>query len=318
MVNHFASLLVNLDLNTTDSTTPDFFSLGSNGNAVIVNEFGVPLATSDTFTSLRTYRRTSLFVSRNYTQLKLPQALADFYDVLFPTDSSDYYKEFLLYCYLQLVDSTDRNKDVLAYDSRVSYNLQEIAEYFKFSENSQISSNSRDFELQVDGGIKTSPSSNSATTTFNIRQLGNTNTILIYSPTNKKYYKPGAASTKNSANMQVAVLASPGSPTTSNTIVVGDTGISFTISGDISNFTTSSNKYWSFNSTAPLTFNFVSKMSELLVTDHKVEAMLNYNQERCSNTYENLWRLHYNDVYKMAGLLLAYIERVNLIWQEKM
>jgi len=318
MVNHSASLLVNLNLNATDFTTPDFFSLAGSTSSVIANELGVPLATTDTYTSLRTYARSSLFVARNYTQLKLPKELSNFYDILFPSGSSDYYKEFLLYCYLQLVNSTDRYKDILAYDNRISYALHEIREYFKFSGNAHTSSNSKDFELLVDGEIKNSPDINSATTYFNVWQLGNTNTVLIYSPTNKKYYKPGAPARTNSDNMQIVVEGSPGSPTTSNTIVMGDSGLTCTISGDLPNFTTLGNKYWSFNSTAPLVFDFTAKLAELSNRVMVVDAMLEHNRELCSSSYENLWRLHYNDVYKVTGLLLAYIERVNLIWQQKM
>jgi hypothetical protein len=317
MVNHFASLLVNLDLSSTDFTTPDFFSLAGNGGSVIVDELGTPLATTDTYTSLRTYRRASRFVSRNYMQLPLPLELSNFYEILFPSDSSDYYKEFLLYCYLQLISSTDRYKDTLVYDNRISYKLHEIAEYFKFYGNSQVSSNSKDFELQVDGSIVSSADINSATAYFNIQQLGHTNTVLVHSPTNKKYYKPGAPAHTNSANMEVVIAGSSGSPTTSSTIAIGDSGLTFTISGDLPNFTTIGNKYWSFSSTAPLVFDFTAKVAELFNRPATVDAMLGYRKDQCSSSYENLWRLHYNDVYKVTGLLLAYIERVNLIWQQK-
>jgi hypothetical protein len=181
-----------------------------------------------------------------------------------------------------------------------------------------VSSNSKDFELQVDGGIKSSQDINSATAYFNVQQVGNTNAVLIYSPTNKKYYRPGAPASTDSTDMQVAIVGSSGSLTTSSTIAIGDSGLTFTLSGNLSNFTTVGNKYWSFNSTTPLVFDFTAKLAELSSRPATVDAMLEYSKELCSGSYENLWRLHYNNVYKVTGLLLAYVERVNLIWQQKM
>jgi len=64
-------------------------------------------------------------------------------------------------------------------------------------------------------------------------------------------------------------------------------------------------------------FDFNAKLNELLLNSLAVDDMLNYSKELCSTTYENLWRTHYNVVYKFVGLLLAYVERVNLVWQKQ-
>jgi hypothetical protein len=40
--------------------------------------------------------------------------------------------------------------------------------------------------------------------------------------------------------------------------------------------------------------------------------------DECDASYSNLWNTHYNDVYRFAGLIMAYVERVNKVWLQNL
>jgi hypothetical protein len=81
-------------------------------------------------------------------------------------------------------------------------------------------------------------------------------------------------------------------------------------------FAHSPNKVWKFAVSAAPTFNILDKIKALDAYSYAVEAMFSYEHSSCNNTYQNLWNLHFNPAYRLAGLLLAYVERVNLVWQK--
>jgi hypothetical protein len=83
-------------------------------------------------------------------------------------------------------------------------------------------------------------------------------------------------------------------------------------------FLTAGNKIWSFSSNVPPRFDLLSKIKEIDARDYVVDNMLNFNKDHCDISYENIWRQHYNDIYRFAGLLLAYVERVNLVCQKRL
>jgi hemolysin activation/secretion protein len=101
---------------------------------------------------------------------------------------------------------------------------------------------------------------------------------------------------------------------------MGDTGLSVTLTGDFNNLTTgftkTSNKRWSFIAEAPFSFDMGEKINNLNIKYRHVERMFEYNRNSCNSTYENMWNQHFNDTYKLTGLLLAYVERMNLLWRE--
>jgi hypothetical protein len=79
-------------------------------------------------------------------------------------------------------------------------------------------------------------------------------------------------------------------------------------------FLTKGNKVWVFSYNAPAKFDVVSKIKEVAQREQIVDDMLDFSKDLCDSSYENIWKTHYNDIYKFAGLLLAYVERVNLVW----
>lgn len=82
-------------------------------------------------------------------------------------------------------------------------------------------------------------------------------------------------------------------------------------------FLSTGNKVWVFSTNVPPKFNLLDKISEITSRDYVVQNMLEFSRDLCNVTYENIWDQHYNSIYRFAGLLLAYVERVNIVCQRK-
>jgi hypothetical protein len=315
MVNHFASLLINSDLLTYRATFENY-KLADTIDEKIVSDVGETVAVSYMFANTDASSVYSPLICRDYHQINLPQELVGVYNVLFPEDASNYYKQFLLYCYLRLVAASDKAEDVKKYDTRVSYDLDDFPEYFK-STQTQITSADNDFKLLLHGALQATHTIQSNINNFIVQQAANTRNITIFSKTEGKYYKLGKSPSGNAVGMVTSLTSSPGSNIT-DTVGVGGTGLSFNLTGPIDSlFTSTANKHWTFSASAPLNFDFTSVISGLATNYTAVENMLNFARTSCNVSYENMWHTHYNDVYRLAGLLLAYVERMNFVWLQK-
>jgi hypothetical protein len=315
MVNHFASLLINLNLLTYQATFENY-KLADTIGEKIVSDINETISTSSMFVNTDASPVYSPLICRDYHQVKLPQELVGVYNILFPEDASNYYKQFLLYCYLRLVATTDKSEDVKKYDTRISYDLDDFSEYFKSSQ-TQITSANNAFKLLLHGVLQTTHTIQSNVNNFIVQQAANTRNITIFSKTEKKYYKFGKLPSGNAIGMVTSLTSAPGSNIT-DTVSVGDSGLAFNLTGPIdSSFTSSANKNWTFSASASLNFDFTSVMVGLTTNYTAVENMLNFARTSCNASYENIWHTHYNDVYRLAGLLLAYVERMHFVWAQK-
>jgi len=313
MVNHFASLLSNIDLTSVDSVAQKY-ELILGGNSSVSVPGGV--LSVGHYTAITDNRLLLPLVARNYTFLPLPIELQRVYNILFPVGCSIHYKQFLLYSYLKVVDLTDRADDIKIVDNRISYSLEDLFGYFKFRNISIGSPSDSSYPLLVYGTGTSNESSRSFTNFYTISQQTNTATVLIYSNTQGEYYHPTKGSAKLSEGMTVLVTPSAKDALISNPITIGNTGLTCVIGGKNA-FTASSNKTWSFAVDSPIDFNILDKLKTLEAFGSVVDTMFNYRRTSCQQTYQNLWETHYNPVYRLAGLLLAYVERVNLVWQKR-
>jgi hypothetical protein len=298
------------DLENDPMDMPDFGLVTDDGAALMLDDFyATEIAT----------RVSNPFTARNYVSLALPQDLQRFYNLLFPTESSDYYVQFLLYCYISLVQSTDIAEHVKRYDNRISYDLKELQSYFNFTRISAAYSNDPDFKLLVTGQIRNAPDTLGRYNKFIVRQVSNTSKLVIISATQQRYYKPGSMPSTSATDMEVQ-LELGNSGTITKPVAVGDTGLSLSITGPFQsldvNFSTNPYKAWLFSAEAPFHFDFAAKIKQLENSYQQVEAMLNFRREDCTASYENMWHTHHNSVYRFVGLLMAYVERVNIVWQK--
>jgi hypothetical protein len=310
MVNHFASLLSNLNLYAMAQTASSYILLSSDNSNIVTDNANLIDLAGEYERSSEMVRLVSPIVNKNFNSIPLPQELTQFYHILFPESASNYYKQFLLYCYLRIIDSTDRREDIKKYDNRVSYDLNLIRDYFKFNRVYLDNDNPKDYKLLVFGKMLSSTSLNYYSNNFLISQVPNTSGVQIYSTTQNKFYKPFSLPTDSSSNTIINLTAVNSEIT--SPVRIGDTGLLFSIIGNFENFLTPFSRSWKFTAEAPFNFDFSKKIDELQTRQNIVDNMLDYRRSDCNISYENLWNMHHSDVYRFAGLLLAYVDRVNL------
>ena len=312
MVNHFATLLANIDLSYTD-ITKRYKHL--NNSAIDLGTTKNQKITTSIFDLIpKKVYKYSVLIARNYIPIALPYELESFYNLLFPDNSSNYYKLFLLYNYLRLVEATDRKKDITKYDGRISYDINSIEEYFRFDKKTKPLSSSPEFQLLLNGSYIVDETVNNYKNDFIIYQIDSSRDILVYSTTQQLFYKKGEKPKKNPTGM-AHVLSIGADSKLSQVIDIPGTGLTFCITGPLDNFMSSANKRWGFSVENAFKFDFKDLLDNIEKNSRIVENMLNYNRASSNLTYERLWQMHYNDVYRFVGLLLSYIEKVNTVWQ---
>ena len=321
MVNHFASLLGNIDLATLTplSVAAVLGDTAPDPDVELSEDGTIPIAMGDIYTALRYAKLESPLIWKDYAPIVLPAELLNFYNLIFPKFTSNYYKHFLLYSYLRIIASTPLAKDVLKYDSRLTYNLEEMQDYFRFYRTSDPVSSDSNFKLYLSGKLKSDETLDYYLNNFVIRQVHNTSSVFIFSTTQGKYYKPGQVATAHAENMSIPLVLNP-AKTESIPINIGNTGLSFFIVGPFEEptigFTAKENRLWSFTAEAPFLFDFNNILSQLESREAIVSSMLSYNRESFDYNYESIWNTHYNSIHRFAGLLMAYVTRVNSIWQQ--
>jgi hypothetical protein len=219
-----------------------------------------------------------------------------------------------LYSYLRIVDSTDRKDDIKKYDNRLTYDLSSIEEYFRFYKKTSPVASDQNYTILVSGDLKTDEQVNGYKNDFVIYQQENSRNLYVYSITQSRFYKKGQAPSKNPTGME-NLLSFGSSASSSNLIEIGDTGLRFAIAGPLDNFMTTADKRWGFSAEAPFKFDFNECLKHLEQNTRIVEEMLAFDSDKCDLSYTNLWQMHYNGVYRLAGLLLAYVQRVNIVCQ---
>jgi hypothetical protein len=316
MVNHFASLLGNLDLWAFESVSQKY-ELTFGGNSAIIAGGGT-LAVQN-YAAVAETKLLLPMIDRNYMKVTLPPALQRVYNMLFTTTASMFYKQFLIYSYLRAIAATDKADEIKREDSRISYNLDDMVDYFKFRKIVIGPSSNPNYSLLVYGKGVSDETSRDFSATYTVRQVLDTSTVLIYSDTQKLFYHPTLPPSKSDINMAVGISQSTANSLLSNPVAVGGTGLSFAIAGPkpgTPDFTHSPSKVWQFTVDSPINFNLLDKVKLLDTYSTTTDDMFAYEHSSCNQAYQNLWTMHYNPVYRLTGLLLAYVERVNLVWQK--
>lgn len=323
MVNHFATLLGNLPLVTrklknvpyalgdTDPEIDEFFSSDDGASLIALEE---------SYTSLVYSREESLFTNRHFTQLNLPPELENFHKLLFPPTASLYYKHFLLYCYLRVIAGTSLSEATSLYDSRVSYDLKEVQEYFRFNRVSSTLSSDPNYHLVVKGDFKADETISYHLNNFVIRQIEASPYVLVYSTTQGLYYPKQGPPSTSAENMSI-LLELDSISSASKPVNIGDTGLSFFITGPFDSVDlgigAKSDRTWSFTSESELTFNLLEKLQELERKYAIVDNMLAQRSSVDDESYRNVWNMHFNPAYRFSALLVLFVNRVNILWQSQ-
>jgi hypothetical protein len=255
----------------------------------------------------------SYLINHDYRPVNLPVDLSQFYNFLFPADASNYQKQFLCYNYLRLIDSTGLTGDLYKFDKRITYDLNTLTEYFRISQISKPTSSDFNFNINVTGTYTPLAQNNYYYGSFTITQLGYEPAIVIRSDIDGVYINGTDTSPSIVRAIEIPIEYGAGARI-SQSIPVGNTGISFNIVGPLESFTNTPNKTWNFIAEAPFVFEFNDLFNRLATNYSLVDYVFKYGHETADASNENLWRNHFNSVYRFVGLLNAYVERVNMIY----
>lgn len=321
MVNHFASLLANFNLiDLSRSKDPLLLAVNDAPNILLggedTDDTDFLIAVEEEFARYKITRKYNNFINNNFTALTLPEELLNFYQLIFPKENNLHQNQFLLYSYLTLIDSTTLNENVKFFDSRITYDLKNWENYFKFLKINYIQNHSSGFNLSFFGNFDYEEFKNLGPLFFDIQQKENTSDILTYSRDLKKFFKEGKQNSDSYLEMYSTINYNP-TDKISNAVQLGNSGLFFRFSGGASTFTETSNKNWNFLIEYPYTFDFLKVLKNIEDNYMIVERMLNFNKEKSNSSYSNIWQKHYNSVYKFSGLLMSYVERVNSIWLQR-
>jgi len=238
-------------------------------------------------------------IPNNFQSLILPRELDNFYNVLFPRGASRFYTKFLTFNYLQLIDSSIYRDVPVSLDSRISYDLKDSTSYFRIRRNSVPNASNLSFPIYIYGHYINNIQAGNLNDSIEISQIGATSAIKVISLIqNKTYLDNYTLSFTNN---------------TSQMVEIPETALTFQISG--ANFTSSSNKHWTFYTEDCFVFDFDLFYSTLKNQVSTVESMLAYNKTKVPSFYELIWRQQANSVYQCVGLLNAYTLRVNSLWE---
>jgi hypothetical protein len=327
MVNHFATLLANMSLKEYNYLVGKY-ALATNKQLMkavaIPNRAGAYISLNKKFAYPQVISYQTFLLNQDYVKVNLPIALREFHNLLFSSNSGVYYNQFLLYCYLKLIESTSLSDDVKKYDKRITYRLEEIDEYFSLARVSPVRSTQNAYNLLIFGNPETPDNPEHPVDSITISQVPYTNKVLVYSAIEKKYYKNGVAPSADSEEMQIPLTVPDPSKGITAPVQIGSTGLSFSIGGDLGNLDNSSDfvaspyKTWKFSVEYKMKFDFLDKFNQIEQSQRVVEDMLNYSKTLCNMSYENIWQQHFNSVHRFAGLLMAYVERMNLVWERKL
>jgi hypothetical protein len=316
MINHCATLLANIDTAkiSVELTNERLFT--SEALPLLTNT-EVSIDIDEMLSEVTVKKQRALYTNTMFSSMKLPQSLARVHEILFPKNASVYYHNFLLFCYLKILESAGLSAQLTVYDQRITYDLSKSPGYFNLTRiSSPISSDPR-FSLDIGGSLKASSNVNYYYNNFIVRQISNSSKVYIYSISDNLYYKYNEVPEKSSQNKQIDLIIPAGDFHNTNIVFIGDTGLMFRIHGPMNDFNMGGNKVWSFIAEAPFNFELAKLLDTLKSREYVVADMLNLEKEKCSEIYENYWSSHFNDIYRFAGLLMAYIERAHILWQRK-
>lgn len=251
------------------------------------------------------YSNAKEHIPSNYPVVTLPDAMKALYEILFPVNTSRYYKLFLVHNYLNIINAAGMTSDVLAFDNRVSYDLYDD-QYFKINRFSNPKISNQKFPLFTFGKLSSVKNNSYFYDSFLIRQVSNTNRITIYSRIHGHYIKENSTYTDSTA---AEITLDFSAVTVSAPVSIGNTGITLIFAAG-ETFTGTSNKTWEFLAEAPYEFEFDDIMARIEAQE-PFKIFRKYNLDLTK--FENIWNQHYNPVYKFAAFLLAYGTVVNTL-----
>lgn len=255
------------------------------------------------------YTAYNAHIAPEYTAISLPTDLLQVYEIFYPT-SNFITKLQLTHAYLGLLGGCGLNEAVTLLDSRVTYDSEKVTAFTASraisvgiptttaAQDGQIALRVFNYEYQpawLDDRLVRQVSIEQQTNTNNVlifedaSQIGNgtltfsaglSNVITVLNPDNNKN------------KLFDFNIKHPGSP----------------------GFTATSGKKWTVTFTIP-TLDLIAKQMATCKTKQGIitAALANYAAKPSAISYDQLWSQHFNDNYRLAGLFVGLIYRMNAL-----
>jgi hypothetical protein len=259
----------------------------------------------------------SYFIFKNYTSLILPSPLRRVHDILFPKDTSFYYRQFLCYNYLRIIDAAKNYAVFENLDPRITYDLDKLEEYFRVARISAPLASNASFNLLVFGTPINAYKKNYYYDAYTVKQLGSTPEICIRRDLDNKYLNANKESLSFDSSFAIPLQLADGSTSQTKEITLAGTGLSFIVTGKLADFSLTKDKYWNFIVEAPLIFNFNEIYDSLKRQTAVVDAFFDYAEAQEDKEIYAMWVRHFNKVYAFSALLNTYVHKINKLWQTK-
>lgn len=259
------------------------------------------------------YTNALSFIAPGFSSKRLPQDLGAIYSILFPPNVTRNYKHFLVHNYLNLINAAGKTPRVLAFDKRITYNLNDTS-FFKTERSSAIEASEEDFVLEVTKGFDTVAFNDYSYDKFVVTQVSNTAVITIFSETKQKYLNGSSEFATLAPDCYITLVRDNSNSigTYYKEVPIGTSGAYFRIieplSGDL---TTVSDATWTFSIEGPYANDLVATFNRL-EQEHPFRILNSYNAESIADLYK-IWELEPNIVFRFAALLIAYVTIINTL-----
>lgn len=260
----------------------------------------------------------SEYIPSSFTARRLPAELQAIHDVLFPVGTSRYYRLFLAHNYMKLLEAAGIEEDIKQFDGRITYNVSATS-FFKLHRISNPvyvspespTSDDKLMKLHVTGKYAHAVNLNNFYETIKITQTGTTNVFRVDS-VDAEDNVINTYHTGLTIDFDDQFGATSG---TSEVIDIGQTGLSFYFYSESTLGSQTAGKVWKFIAESPISFDINTTYELLKNSEYKIDGMFLQKASIVTDKYDNLWKKHFNKVYKLAGLLMSYVARVDQFYK---
>ena len=251
----------------------------------------------------------NVHISPEYVALSLPTDLKAVYDIFYPT-SSFISKVQLTHAYMMLLLGCGLYEAITALDPRTTYDVLRTKSFVgpraisvgvpttQEAQNPAIALRVFNYEYRptwLDDRLVRQVS---------IEQQTDTNDVLVFE--NAVQIGSGTLSFTNGLSNVITVLNPD-----NNRNKLFDFNIKHPVSPS---FTTTSEKKWEVTFTVPAVDLISKQLASCRAKLRDINtALANYPANPAAKSYDQLWAFHFNDNYKLAGLFVSLIYRMNAL-----
>lgn len=284
MINHFRSLLLNTAANDSGTLSPE------------------------------TAR--SVHIDPDYTKTVLPTDFAAVYNALFP---SQVLKDKLLFAhaYMTLIRSVGLTEEITRLDPRVTYPLTSNNAYFSSSLASSgvPTGAARNLDpaltwLKVfNYSLTPGALGNAQSRILQVSQVPNELKITIRDETNQSWLAATDVEHLPSSDPSLSALIPVYDPYINSSPKVFDIRISFP---SLDDFVNNTDIGWTIYLASPMSSFLLGRYTALQGIRSQVTSVLaKYNPSQDTSSFDRLWEQHTNPGFKLAGLLVSLVYRMN-------